>query len=282
MIVIMNDLRSEIKTQQQTIVNSRNMITTLTHKLANLEEEAALLRIGTVKNTENELNYARRAALCGQRRSRDIFNNIEPVLKSILYTLRNFESRLKYAELGGDVPACENKNVRVSDTQSDSNSWADPMAVARTLCSFSAGEQFVNAAVSCPNARVGCCEKQVVRGRRVADPKVVAHDELPTAFLSADTNDVLAPSPLLSGTPPPAVGSLPPTLPSKFGSNYSKFFASNPPPLRNVQVSPPVPPPLPPSPDKSSETETFHEAWEDPDLKALDLNMAFDDKDCWR
>jgi hypothetical protein len=281
MIVIMNDLRSEIKTQQQTIVNSRNMITTLTHKLANLEEEAALLRIGTVKNTENELNYARRAALCGQRRSRDIFNNIEPVLKSILYTLRNFESRLKYAELGGDVPACENKNVCASDTQSDS--WSDPMAVARTLCSFSAGDQFVNAA-ACAEG-LGCCEKQVVCGRRVADPKVVAHDEPPPGMSTAGVCAACPSSPLLSETSPVARSvPIPPPLLPKFSSNYSNFFTNNPPPRRNVQVTVPPPlPPLPPSPDRKSEEETFHEAWEGvPDLKALDLNESFDDKDCWR
>ena len=139
----MNEIRSEIESHQQTIACRQSRIVTLTKRLADLEEEAMLLRMGTVKNIEDELNRARKnvdttnlsnRAARHLSRSRATFNIIDPVFKSILYTLKNFESRLKYAELGGDVPACEDKNVRASNLQS--NTWPDISSVARTLCSL--------------------------------------------------------------------------------------------------------------------------------------------------
>ena len=267
----MNELRSEIKTQQQTIASSRNLIVTLTQRLADLEEEAMLLRMGTVKNIENELDQARKnvtstithcdkpgektwPALAGaahfgrptrsQRQARNTFNNIEPVLKSILYTLKNFESRLKYAELGGDVPACEDKNVRASDLQSNSDTWPDTAAVARTLCSF----KLPTSPASCPEGRE-CC------GESAELPKTPPTTCSPCTF------------------PPP-----PPTRVPRVRNNYSKFFASNQ-PSRNIQI-PPLPTEAPAAED--SGPDTFHEAWDPSDLKSLDLNTPFDDKDCWR
>ena len=50
MIVIMNEIRSEIESHQQTIACRQSRIVTLTKRLADLEEEAMLLRMGTVKN----------------------------------------------------------------------------------------------------------------------------------------------------------------------------------------------------------------------------------------
>ena len=278
MIVIMNEIRSEIESHQQTIACRQSRIVTLTKRLADLEEEAMLLRMGTVKNIEDELNRARKnvdttnlsnRATRHLSRSRATFNIIDPVFKSILYTLKNFESRLKYAELGGDVPACEDKNVRASNLQS--NTWPDISSVARTLCSLkSSALPSSPLSPPPPSSPSSCPEMPVLE----TSPSFKESTEL----LKTPPKTRLPPT-----FPPP-----PPTraLRVRNVSNYSKFFANKwgNSPSRNVQIPPPpaeAPPAEAPAPEDSG-PDTFHEAWDPDDLKSLNLDAPFDDKDCWR